>query len=184
MRYSLSSSHYAARWGKQDYSLEAMTALGIKYAAMQDGPEREDVLLTIVQAFNSYILKYVNMIMRGHLPTYRGYANRDSVNFLRRFLRPGDSPTDRASLQLACRTMHLAFQNQTADEIYNILAGLLIKVIDAYDPAYTTKIKMVAQAIDRLDAPGDVILDEELDVDFYPRRFLLWMTQGVPRSRP
>jgi hypothetical protein len=32
--------------------------------------------------------------------------------------------------------MHLAFKNQTADEIYNILAGLLIKVIDAYDPAY------------------------------------------------
>jgi hypothetical protein len=171
MRCSLSSSHYAARWGKPDYSLEAMTALGIKYAALQDGPEREDVLLTIVKAFHAYILKYVNMIMRGHLPTWRGYANRDSANFLRRFLRPGDSPVNRESYRLACRTMHLAFKNQTADEIYNILAGLLIKVIDAYDPAYTTKIKMVAQAIDRLDA-GDVILDEELDVDFYPRRFL------------
>jgi hypothetical protein len=37
---------------------------------------------------------------------------------------------------------------------------------------------MVAQAIDRLDASVDVITDEELDVDFNPRRFLRWMTRN------
>ena len=40
---------------------------------------------------------------------------------------------------MVCKTLHLAFGKQGADEVYNILAGLMIKVINGYDPHYTDK---------------------------------------------
>jgi hypothetical protein len=150
MRYALSANHYAALWGKTDNSLEDVTNLGIRYAELPDCREKEDVLLEIIQCFHSYVLKYVDMILRGHLPTYRGHVNQDSVNFLCRFMRSGEAGSNLGMLQGICRTMHVAFKNESYDEVYNILAGLLVKVIHSYDPKYTDKIKLVAEAIDRL----------------------------------
>jgi hypothetical protein len=121
---------------------------------MADGPEREEVLLVILRAFHSYLLKYTDMIQRGHLPTYKGHASNDTVYFLRQFLRPGDKPV-RANLQAACRTLHLAFPHQSFDEVYNILTGLMIKVINTYDPHYTDKVKLVVEAINRLADPRE-----------------------------
>jgi len=113
--------------------LQAITDLGIRYATMADGEDREDVLLVIVRAFHAYVLKYADRIQRGHLPVYRGHANQDSVAFLRRFLRLATRlPTK--GLKLACRTMHLAFSGQSYDEVYNILVGLLINL----NPAVAT----------------------------------------------
>ena len=104
-------------------------------------------------SFHSYLLKYTDMIQRGHLPTYKGNASNDTVYFLRQFLRPGDEPV-RANLQAACRTLHLAFPHQSFDEVYNILTGLLIKVVNTYDPHYTDKVKLVVEAINRLPDSG------------------------------
>jgi hypothetical protein len=50
--------------------------------------------------------------------------------------------------------LHLAFGKQSADEVYSILAGLLIKVINGYDPGYTDKVKLVVEAINRLGGSG------------------------------
>ena len=177
MRYALSANHYAALWGKTDNSLEDVTNLGIRYAELPDCREKEDVLLEIIQCFHSYVLKYVDMILRGHLPTYRGHVNQDSVNFLCRFMRSGEAGSNLGMLQGICRTMHVAFKNESYDEVYNILAGLLVKVIHSYDPKYTDKIKLVAEAIDRLQISDEVILGPELDLDFDPGKYLRWMTR-------
>jgi len=50
-------------------------------------------------------------------------------------------------------------------------AGFRIKVIHSYDPRYTDKIKLVAEAIERLENPDEIITGLELDLDF-DRRFL------------
>jgi hypothetical protein len=176
MRLALSTNHYASGWKRPDNTLEAVTALGIRYASMPDGLEREDVLLTIIRCFHPYIFKYVDMIIRGHLPSYRHHVNKDSANFLRCFTKGGGDTTTQG-LQLTCRTMHLAFKDQTYDEVYNILVVLLIKVIHAYDPTYTDKVKLVSEAIEKLD-PEHVIAGDELGLDFDPRRFLRWMTRN------
>ena len=178
MRYALSSSHYAAKWPKEEGNkLEDITNLGVRYAGMPEGPEREAALLLILQAFHSFLLKYADMIQRGHLPVYRGHISKDSVYFLSRFLRPGDQPT-RAALQAACRTLHLAFPRQSYDETYNILAGLLIKVIDTYDPHYTDKVKLVVEAINRRVDQDALITGPELELGFDPKRFLRWMAKN------
>jgi hypothetical protein len=178
MRFALSTSHYAANWPREEVNkLEDVTDLGVLYASLSDGPERKTVLLSILRAFYSYLLKYAEMIQRGHLPVYRGHISKDSVYFLRRFLRSGDQPT-RAALQAACRTLHLAFPRQSFDEVYNILTGLLIKVIDTYDPHYTDKVKLVVEAINRRADPDAIITGPELGLQFDPKRFLRWMARN------
>jgi len=146
MRYSLSNDHYAAEWPLEEtYRLEDITQLVVRYAGMEDGGEREEVLLAILRCFHSYLMKYTDMIQRGHVPVYKGRINQDSGNFLRRFVRRGDTAT-LVSMQTACKTLHVAFGRLSADEVYNILTGILMRVIKAYDPGYTQKIKLVAEA--------------------------------------
>jgi len=142
-----------------------------------DSPEREAILLRILQAFHSYLLKYTDMIQRGHLPNFKGHVSSDTAYFLRQFLRPGEEPV-RSTLQAACRTLHLAFPRQSFDEVYNILTGLMIKVVNTYDPHYTDKVKLVVEAIDRLADPDAVITGPELNLPFEPKRFLRWMARN------
>ena len=177
MHYALSNSHYAVQWPKEEiHQPAAVTDLGVRYASLPEGPEREAVLIEILQAFHSYLLKYTDMISRGHLPVYCGHINRDSVYFLRRFTRRGQ-PLTRANLQAACQTLHLAFPQQGFEEVYNILTGLLIRVAGSYDPQYTDKIRMVAEAIDSQAGPDSVFTGDDLALPFDPRRFLRWMTR-------
>ena len=81
------------------------------------------------------------------------FRNDAHFYFLRRFLPPG-TLFSRESLHAACLNLHLAFGKQSADEVYSILAGLLIKVINGYDPCYTDKVKLVVEAINRLGGSG------------------------------
>ena len=134
------------------------------------------MLLAILRAFHSYLLQYTDIIQRGHLPVYRGHINRDSVYFLRRFTRRGQ-PLTPANLQGACRTLHLAFPRQGFEEVYNILTGLLIRVVGSYDPQYTDKIRTVAEAIGSQAVPESVFTGDDLGLPFDPRRFLRWMTR-------
>ncbi len=63
MPVNLPSWHYAAAW-PQDESLKTpaeITELGTEYL-LAAGPERE-----LLKAFHNYLLKYVDMIVRGHL---------------------------------------------------------------------------------------------------------------------
>jgi hypothetical protein len=74
------------------------------------------------------------------------HLNKDSVVFLRLFL-PAGQEASRINLQKTCRTLHLAFQNMSYDEVRRnydgppgdrstcILAGMVLKAIHGYDPA-------------------------------------------------
>ena len=58
MHYALSSTHYAAQWPKEEiHQPGAVTDLGIQYASLSEGQEREAVLLSILRAFHAYLLK-------------------------------------------------------------------------------------------------------------------------------
>lgn len=144
----LSPLHYAFQWKSEKYlqTPEEITELGIKYVSLPDGPERERLVLQLLQAFHGYLMKYLDMIVRGHLPCYGGRVNRDTKIFLQRFL-PKGSDVNRTTLLYACRSLHLAFKQMESDEIYDILVMCLLKAIDKWDPYYTDKVRKVIDAI-------------------------------------
>ncbi|HWY46619.1 MAG TPA: hypothetical protein VNX70_04505 [Bryobacteraceae bacterium] len=59
-------------------------------------PVKQDVLLELCRALHSYLMKYLVMIRRGHVPTCGAHINKDTKNFIRYFL-PKGVPLTRAS---------------------------------------------------------------------------------------
>jgi hypothetical protein len=80
-------------------------------------------------------MKYVDMILRGHLPRYGGRVNEDAKKLLINLMARG-TEVSQSSLLHACRHLHLAFKGYDSAEIYNVLATVLLKVISRYDPFY------------------------------------------------
>jgi hypothetical protein len=152
----LSNIHYASKWkvpNEEDFNnREEVNRLGIKYASIPPGQEREAILLQLIEYFNSYLQKYLQMIIKGHMPTSRSSAGKDSVIFLKTLVpRSIDRSTiSRVVLSNVCKTLHLAFKQCTTDDIYDILVLCLIKAVDKYDPTYTDKIKKICQTIDTI----------------------------------
>jgi hypothetical protein len=99
------------------------------------------------------LLKYLVMICRGHVPT-RGVGpqktkvNKDIEPFLKLFL-PKGLKLNKANMMTAARRLHLAFKGMETEEVYAVLMEQLIGAIARYDPAYTEKVKLVAEVIDR-----------------------------------
>src|SRR5947209_5871549 len=74
----LSAAHYAADWPSATLrSTAELTELGCQMAALPEGPLKEDKLLEILQCLTPYLLKYVAMILRGHIPLQRHGKSRD-----------------------------------------------------------------------------------------------------------
>src|SRR5208337_1194331 len=65
----LDRHHYASKWKVPDvdnfYDVSEVNALGQKYATSL-GPEKEAHLLELIKKFHTYLMKYLNMIVRGH----------------------------------------------------------------------------------------------------------------------
>ncbi len=179
LRYALSPSHYAFNWSsdQNQFSPDEITKLGRLYHDLPDGPAREEVFLQIVQAFHNYIVKYVDMICRGHLATFKWQPNRDSASFLSYFLAPGETP-NKTTLFRICRTLHLAFIGQSYDEVYNILAGMIVKAVVSYDPDYAEKVKAVADAIgDGEDLDSTVFTAADLGLEAESDKQLRWLAR-------
>jgi hypothetical protein len=106
----LPSSHYAAGW-KTDAAhrpLAEVNALGLRYAELPDeilsvgdrlvsNPEKEGLLLELCQCFHPYLMKYLVMICRGHVPimgvgNQPARMNPDVRPFLLYFLPKGQKP--------------------------------------------------------------------------------------------
>jgi len=129
-------------------SLEEVTELGRQYAETKDPA----VQLELCQCFHPYLMKYLTMICRGHLPVVGvGDAsrrlNKDVEPFIKYFL-PKGTEVNRSSLSKAIRHFHLAFKAMEPEEIYDILTGLLLAAINGFDPCYKDKLKQVAEVID------------------------------------
>ncbi len=111
-----------------------------------DETERKQIMLDLLQAFHPYLSKYLDMIVRGHLPRFHGRVNPDTRKFLT-LLMPKGAPVDQSSLLKACRHLHLAFKGYEPAEIYNVLAAILLKVVKKYDPNYTEKVRKGVAAV-------------------------------------
>jgi hypothetical protein len=142
---TLPATHYAASWPKDvQHTPAELTELGCRYAANPS----EETLLEIIQSFHGYLLKYMAMILQGHVPYRGGDVNKDTHLLLQCFI-PKGSPADRASLGAACRSLHLAFKGMDPAEIYDQLMMCLVRAVKRYDPSYSLKVREVAAAIDR-----------------------------------
>ena len=150
---TLSSDHYAAKWkvpNEEDFNnREEVNKLGVTYATLDPGPEREAILLQLMENFHGYIMKYLSMIVKGKVPPIKSAAGRDTAVFLKTLVPKNvDRKTvSRNTLQNVCKTLHLAFKQMTSEDIYDILVLCLMRAIDRYDPTYTDKIRKVNQVI-------------------------------------
>jgi hypothetical protein len=144
--------HYASQWpidsSEAVKPLEELTELGRRYAESKNS----DILLEICRCFHPYLMKYLVMICRGHVPTigvgkHPLYINKDVKPFIRYFLPKGEDP-NKVNLARVVRHFHLAFKGMEVEEIYDVLMALLIAAINGYDPFYKEKIKKVAEVID------------------------------------
>ena len=109
------------------------------------------MLLEICRCFHPYLMKYLVMICRGHVPVLGvGKSalriNKDVEPFIRYFLPKGEAPS-RPNLGKVVRTFHLAFKDMEPEEIYDVLMTHLISAVNGYDPNYKEKLKEVVDTI-------------------------------------
>jgi len=135
--------------------------LGRRYAELPAEIEgisnaaKQELLLELCQCFHPYLMKYLVMICRGHVPILGigpkssfGNVNGDVKKFLYYFLPKGQTLT-RQNLNPVVRHLHLAFKELETEEVYDVLMEQLMRAIKQYDPKYTEKVKLVVEAINR-----------------------------------
>ena len=156
---TLPSTHYAANWKMEGVvkSLPELDDLGRRYAelpAEMDGisnPAKQDLLLEVCQCFHPYLMKYLVMICRGHVPIIGvgrecSRISKDVVPFLMYFL-PKGKKLNRISATTVARHFHLAFKGMETEEVYDVLMEQLVRAVNQYDPFYTDKVKRIVEII-------------------------------------
>lgn len=166
----LDRHHYASKWKVPDvdnfYDVSEVNALGQRYA-VAIGPEKEALLLELIKKFHTYLMKYLNMIVRGHLAKFKNRPSTDSVAFLK-FMIGKDTPVNRKSLHEAVKFLHLAFKQQDSNDIYDTLMMCLLKAIRKYDPFYTDKLRRLIGVISDTEKDQIVLAEDiakQLDFD-------------------
>jgi hypothetical protein len=134
--------------------LDEVTALGCRYAEFPAGAEKEELLLELCQCFHPYLMKYLVMICRGHVPvaghgTNPNFINKDVKPFLMYFLPKGQKPGGRWNMSKVVRHLHLAFKGMETEEVYDVLIMHLMTAINGYDPHYKRKVKLVVETIEK-----------------------------------
>lgn len=149
---NLSNEHFAYRWPvptKEDFrGYEDTNKLGIQYANLPDGVQKEDLMLELTKCFHGYLMKYLNMIVRGHLPPVNSSAGIEAIKFLNLLSPAGKNNKSDQAYGEICRTLHLAFKQNTTDDIYDSLLMCLMRAVKKYDPNYIEKLKKVCDIID------------------------------------
>jgi len=170
----LSKNHYAFHWPTgRIRPVSEVNQLGIEYASLPDGKQKEEKLLELCRCFHGYLMKYLNMILRGHLPKYENRVNRDAVNMLRYFI-PRGKPVNEGTLSQTCRTLHLAFKQMSPDEVYDTLNFCFLNAVSKYDPHYVDKMKQVIGALEKCGIRQRSVSVEEVNenLDFDCSRLL------------
>jgi hypothetical protein len=146
----LAPSHYVGKWvipeEDRHYDLKAVNLLGRTYAAAPDSAEKEAKLLEVLECFHGYLMKYLCMIIRGTIPPAHSRAGKDAKEFLRTLAPRGAEPS-KALTDATCKTLHLAFKQQTTEDIYDTLVFCFVKAVRQFDPYYADKIKQVCEEI-------------------------------------
>ena len=147
---TLPAQHYAAGWNTDTPRPHAeINALGKRYSQTHD----QEALLELCQAFHGYLMKYLVMICRGHLPVAGvgvnpHLVNKDTRPFLKFFLPKGQQ-ANRKNLSNVVKHLHFAFKGMDTEEIYQVLTEQLVAAINGYDPEYKIKVQSVAETINR-----------------------------------
>ena len=145
----LSSEHYAAAWPIDDiYPLEETNALGLRYALLAEGEEKQQALLDLCRRFHPHLMKYLFLICRGHVSKWEGKVNKDLKRFLRYFL-PRGARASAANLGKAARHLHLSFKGMETEEIYDVLMEQFLRAAAKYDPHYVEKLQRVVEEVKR-----------------------------------
>jgi hypothetical protein len=146
-----SAGHYAANWKTEGVikPLCEINELGARYVATRD-PE---LLLEICQCFHPYLMKYLVMICRGHVPIVgigkqKARINKEVKNFVKYFLPRGEK-LNSTGIRKVIKHFHLAFKGMETDEVYDVLMEQLIAAVDKYDPTYKDNVKQVVGVINR-----------------------------------
>jgi hypothetical protein len=168
MQTRLPSWHYASQWPADvpPRPLDEMTELGTRYV-QSTGADRKALGLELLEAFHPYLAKYLDIIVRGHLPWYgRGEVNEDSKQLLM-LLMPAGEQINKYTLLRTCKHLHLAFKGSESAEIYNVLATLLLGIVAKYDPFYTDKMRRACSVVDRWLTPrfSAKQISDQLDFD-------------------
>lgn len=149
---NLSSDHFASKWEvptKEEFrGYQDTNALGIEYATMAEGNDKEALMLELTRAFHGYLMKYLNMIVRGHLPPTNSPAGMEAIKFLNLLSPSGKGEKSSSVYGEICRTLHLAFKQSTTEDVYDSLLMCLMRAIKKYDPKYVEKLKKVCEVID------------------------------------
>ena len=160
----------------------ACARLNARYATPPAGADKEQALLALCQAFHPYLMKYLAMICRGHVPVWKGRINRDAKNFMRYFLPPGSTP-NQATIGKAIRHLHLAFKSMETEEIYEVLMEQFLRAAAKYDPHYSDKVKEVVEVIENAlsISPFFGAVDVDRHLEFRCHRYLrLLCRRGSP----
>jgi hypothetical protein len=146
----LAPSHYAGKWvipdEDQHYDLKTVNALGYAYATAPDSPAKEAQLLEVMECFHGYLMKYLCMIVRGTIPPANSRAGKDAMELLRT-LAPRGVKFTKPVVDATCKTLHLAFKNQTTEDIYDTLVFCFVKAARQYDPYYADKTRKVCEEL-------------------------------------
>ena len=165
----LDSAHYAGRWAipteDQRNNLADINQLGYTYALAGDSAVKEAQLLTLLEAFHGYLMKYLCMVLRGTIPPENSHAGKDAKEFLRQMAPKGSRPSDERTLN-TCKMIHLAFKGMTTEDIYDTLSFCFVKAARRYDPHYAAKTKKVCEEISELSKGLFTVAEIELRVGF------------------
>jgi hypothetical protein len=149
-RTILAPTHYAGKWiipeEEQHYDLKAVNLLGYAYATAPDSAAKEAKLLEVLECFHGYLMKYLRMIISGTIPPANSRAGKDAMELLRT-LAPRGSEKSKELTDATCKTLHLAFKQQTTEDIYDTLVFCFVKAARQYDPYYADKTKKVCEEI-------------------------------------
>jgi len=91
-------------------------------------------------------MKYLCMIVRGTVPPASTYAGKDSKELLRTLATRGAEPS-KALTEYVCKTLHLAFKQQSTEDIYDTLVFCFMRAARKYDPYYSDKTRKVCEVI-------------------------------------
>ena len=149
--FSLTKRHYAGNWQLRDvedrHDRTEVNKLAFEFATTDDSMRREDLQLQLLECFHGYLLKYLNMIIFGQLPLLSAPAGKDARAFLKLLL--AKRPDSLENLRDTCKTLHLAFKDQTTtDDVYDTLVFLFLRVCAHYDPLYPKKTEKVCKFIE------------------------------------
>jgi hypothetical protein len=180
--YTLSNFHYAAKWDSPKESEQndrkEVNDLAVKYTSLPDGNEKEELFLQLIRNFHSYLMKYTLMVVKGQIPSLKTPAGKDAAKMLKTLMPSGSSQSHMALSQV-CKTLHLAFKQQSTDDVYDIMVMCFLKASKKYDPFYHTKIKQVSEYLnEELNKKAQIdVSDISIKMGFIASGCLKWLAR-------